>query len=553
MAYAHSRGVLHRDLKPANVMVGAFGEVQVVDWGLAKVVAHGGKADERRARDAREIQTILETVRSSEGSGSGSDSMVGSVMGTPEYMSPEQAQGQVDRLDERSDVFSLGAMLCEILTGYPPYYQEGSAGNTLTDAARGRTDAGLARLDACDADPELVELTKECLLAAPAARPSHAGVVAERFQEYLLSVEERARAAQIEVAVQRRGRRLTVALAATILVASLGAGGGWLWVQQQEIVRERAVAQREREVQSAVTAALNEASVAQGEKRWEDAVAAADRARAVAETGGAGDDLLGRVEAVRSEVERAGAAEGSRIAQEQANARFLADLGEALMGDPSLTSDPTSREALLARDALCAQVFRDEGIDIDAMEPAAVAAALKGRGMGIEIAPTLHGWLTLRRLHSMREADRTRRPEDKTAGRAARRDRARDGRRPAPRRPARGDAERRAGGPARARRERPPGAAGRRRSTSWASRSPSPRSARKRSACSRRASHGIRTSSGSACRWPSCSRSRGTWRSSGRPKRSAPTTWACAGGSTSPSAEQRRWSSGRETTGGRRS
>ena len=249
LAYAHSRGVIHRDLKPANIMVGAFGEVQVVDWGLAKVLARGGVADEKRVKDAHTEFTVLETVRS-EGSSTGTDSMVGSVMGTPAYMPPEQASGLVDRLDERADVFALGAILCEILTGRPPYV----AGDEklLVQAARAQLEDAHACLDACDGDAELVQLARDCLVAAPAARPADASAVAERVHAVLESQEERANAAQIEAAEarvrvtqERKARRLTLALAASVVVFLAVGGGGWIWTQQERARQATDTAQRE--------------------------------------------------------------------------------------------------------------------------------------------------------------------------------------------------------------------------------------------------------------------------------------------------------------------
>ena len=108
--YAHSRGVLHRDLKPSNVMLGKFGETLVVDWGLAKSI---GRSEQFQASDE---PTLLPD---------GSDSaatVMGSTVGTPSYMSPEQAEGRLDLLSPASDVYSLGATLYSILTGKAPFH-----------------------------------------------------------------------------------------------------------------------------------------------------------------------------------------------------------------------------------------------------------------------------------------------------------------------------------------------------------------------------------------------------------------------------------------------
>jgi serine/threonine protein kinase len=126
VAFAHARGVLHRDLKPANIMVGPFGEVLVMDWGLAKIL-RGKTVDADRAADPE--ATILEKPKQPGDANDSTKSSVitghGTVMGTPGYMSPEQARGEVEVLDARSDIFSLGALLRFILmqktsTGFAP-------------------------------------------------------------------------------------------------------------------------------------------------------------------------------------------------------------------------------------------------------------------------------------------------------------------------------------------------------------------------------------------------------------------------------------------------
>jgi serine/threonine protein kinase len=112
VAFAHARGVLHRDLKPANIMVGSFGEVLVMDWGLAKILQeHGLALDE----------TVLISSRKAESENDSTQSTVitghGTVLGTPGYMSPEQARGETEQIDVRSDIFSLGALLKFIAVG----------------------------------------------------------------------------------------------------------------------------------------------------------------------------------------------------------------------------------------------------------------------------------------------------------------------------------------------------------------------------------------------------------------------------------------------------
>jgi serine/threonine protein kinase len=138
VAFAHSRGVIHRDLKPENIMLGDFGEVLVMDWGLAKWVNHasGGRDGSPSRPDALAESAPLPLH--AEGGGA-SATVSGTIMGTPQYMSPEQARGEVEDLDSRSDISALGAVLFHLLYLRPPYTGR-SVGEIVDKAQRGAVE-----------------------------------------------------------------------------------------------------------------------------------------------------------------------------------------------------------------------------------------------------------------------------------------------------------------------------------------------------------------------------------------------------------------------------
>jgi tetratricopeptide (TPR) repeat protein len=269
VGYAHSKHILHRDLKPANVMVGAFGEVQVMDWGLAKHLRPGGAATHEPVPDTQTAGgTVIQTARDS-----ATATLAGSMLGTPAFMAAEQAGGELDRIDERTDVFGLGAILCVILTCEPPYTGK-SAEEVRLKAVRGTLADAHARLEQCGADAKLVDLCRRCLSAEREDRPRDAGSVAATIADYLAGVEERVRqaeleraAAEVRAAEQRKRRRVQVALAATVLVL-LGLVGFGLWWQERALAATRAErVARDSRVTAGVSEALREAR-GRAEEAW---------------------------------------------------------------------------------------------------------------------------------------------------------------------------------------------------------------------------------------------------------------------------------------------
>jgi tetratricopeptide (TPR) repeat protein len=245
VAYAHAHDVIHRDLKPANVMVGAFGEVQVMDWGLAKVL--GARPTPTSEADATRADTLVHSMRASDGL----FTQAGSVLGTPAFMAPEQALGAMAKVDERSDVFGLGAILAVILSGRPPF-AAGSAETARVKAAQGDVAECFARLDACQAEPELVALCKRCLAPRPEDRPKDGGAVATAVAALRVAADERARRAELErvkaegdareadarAAEQRKGRRLLLTASGIIALVLLAGLSVSLWQMRRAMQAE---------------------------------------------------------------------------------------------------------------------------------------------------------------------------------------------------------------------------------------------------------------------------------------------------------------------------
>jgi serine/threonine-protein kinase len=425
LAYAHAHHVIHRDLKPANIMVGAFGEVQVMDWGLAKVLTED--ATPQKETEAVEAVSVIQTGRqpgsAAEGSG---PTQAGSVLGTPAYIAPEQARGEVELVDERADVFGLGAILCEILTGKPPF--PGKSAEAMRLARRAELTGAFARLDGCGADVDLIGLAKHCLAAEASERPRDAGEVAGAVTAYQRSVAERLRQAemeraqaQVKAAEERKRRKLALALAGSVLVTVLLASGGWVWFAEQQARQDRqeAAAQREKEkrerrdaqkraaraatadrrrraTEARVEAALGEARLLLRQARQRpvgddlplrEARGAVQRAADLARVGEVGAAVRRRVAAVRRKVkaETAAATRDRRLLAQLADLAPQLGRGQFILLDVNMCFH-LHREYRRA--------FREYGLDLYQLPVEEVARRLRGRPRAVreEITAALLDW-----------------------------------------------------------------------------------------------------------------------------------------------------------------
>jgi serine/threonine-protein kinase len=425
VAYAHSKGVIHRDLKPGNIMVGAFGEVQVMDWGLAKRLEYsdcrlqneesvcGDERSDNLQSSTEQHRWDGETQIGLEGPAGEADlSRAGRALGTPAFMPPEQASGRMELVDERADVFSLGAILCVLLTGRPPYLPCEFRQEVLIQAQRGDLAEAMGWLNTCGADPELIRMCQECLSVQREDRPRDGGVVAERLAAYQAGVQQRLRQAELEraqgevkTAEARKRQKVHLALAGTLLLLLLVGGGvGWVWQQQQQ------------KVDGAATSAMDQARLllAQARKsrlgdlgRFREALAAAQKAEELAGTG-ASESVRREALALATMLKE----EADTAARDQVLLAALPEVRGPREGPQYVRS---AEGQIIARvetaDQQFARVFRDWGLDVDAVSTADAAARLRRRPAAVvtEVVAALDDWAGERRRQN---APGWRRPAD---------------------------------------------------------------------------------------------------------------------------------------------
>ncbi len=247
MAYAHKNGVIHRDLKPDNVMVGRYGEVYVMDWGLAHVEGTADRHDVRPDRRPTSASTVIESDRSAwkkaDETASVLRTMDGDVLGTPAYMSPEQARGLTEKLGPHSDVYSMGAMVYHLLAGFPPYCSHAGKTDAL-QVLRQLLEGPPRPLEevATDVPPELLAICQKAMARRSEDRYPDMSELADDLRAYLEGRVVRAYETGALATFRKwvaRNRALAGAWAAALVAALVGlAAVGWVEHRGKQAERE---------------------------------------------------------------------------------------------------------------------------------------------------------------------------------------------------------------------------------------------------------------------------------------------------------------------------
>jgi len=258
LAYAHKRRIVHRDLKPANILVGDYGETVVIDWGLAKSV------DE--IDSSGEIEQMLRPR--------GIDPTVaGVVLGTPAYMSPEQARGEP--IDERSDVYSIGALLYHLIAGHRPYIETGAkTSRAIVDLVSTVAPAALATREA-GAPPDLITIANKAMARERDARYADGGEMAEDLRRFLtgqlVAAHHYGRWTLLQRWLRRHRAPVIVGLVLATLLVIVGAIGlRGILVERDRVRTQRdiAVAETARAERQLAAALYEKGRVAETANEW---------------------------------------------------------------------------------------------------------------------------------------------------------------------------------------------------------------------------------------------------------------------------------------------
>jgi serine/threonine-protein kinase len=350
---AHQGGIIHRDLKPANILLTPDGAPKISDFGLARHLEGG----------AARTQS-------------------GMPLGTPSYMAPEQAGGKSRAIGCASDVYALGAILYELLTGRPPFKAE-TAAETVLQVISQEPASPLHFNPRVPRDLETICL--KCLHKDPERRYVSARALADELMRFLEGRPIQARPLGWPERLWRWARRnpATAALVTTGLVlVALALGGGW-WLQRQQAERRAQTARQEGRAWQAVDAALEQAAAFRKQGHWPEALAALEAAERLLDTSTPAD--------LRE-----------RVQQGRADAKMGADLEEIRLR--LLEGRRNHQKAALRGDQLYAEAFRNYGIDLATLEPAEAAQRIRSSAIRESLLAFLYDWV----LNWEADADRAR-------------------------------------------------------------------------------------------------------------------------------------------------